>query len=179
MFPKRLSLPLSAETVRSLRAGDIVTLSGEVLTCRDEAHKRIFEYLEKGIDLPFEIEGATFFYAGPCPPRPGKACGSCGPTTSARMDSFAPRLYGLGLAGVIGKGEVSPEVREAIKRSGRCYFAAIGGAGALCGNAVVSCECVAFPDLLSEAVYKLVIKDLPSVVAVDSGGRSVYADART
>ena len=175
---KRVTLPLDTKTVLTLRAGDIVLISGEVLTCRDCAHKRIFEYLKKGIELPFVIEGAAFFYAGPCPAPPGKACGSCGPTTSARMDSFAPRLYDMGLSCVIGKGEVSKEVRDAIARNKRVYFAAVGGAGALCGNAVVSCECVAFPDLLSEAVYKMELKDLPAVVAADAFGGDVYAAAR-
>ena len=175
MLIKRVTLPVSKEDAKTLRAGDIVLLSGEVLTCRDCAHKRIFEYLQKGIELPFSIDGTAFFYAGPCPARPGKACGSCGPTTSARMDGFAARLYDMGLSCAVGKGEVSGEVRDAIVRNGCVYFAAVGGAGALCGNAVVSCECAAFEDLLSEAVYKMRLKDMPAVVAVDSLGGDVYS----
>ena len=171
---KKLTLPLDQETVKSLRAGDSVLLSGTIYTARDCAHKRIFELLDKGEPLPFELKGAFIYYAGPCPAPEGKACGSCGPTTSARMNSFAPRLLDLGLGGMIGKGEMSKETVEAIKRNKDVYFAAIGGAGAFYGNAILRSECVAFPDLLSEAVYKMEVMDFPLVVAVDSEGNSVY-----
>ena len=158
----------------SLHAGETVLLSGIILTARDCAHKRIFEYLDRGEKLPFEIAGATIYYAGPCPAKPGMASGSCGPTTSARMETFAPRLFDLGLNCTIGKGEMSHAVAEALQRNGAVYFAAIGGAGAIYGKNILKSECIAFPDLLSEAVHRLEIKDFPVVVAMDAYGKSIY-----
>lgn len=171
---KRLTLPLNKEEISSLNAGDSVLLSGTVYTARDCAHKRIFELLDADMPLPFPLKDAFIYYAGPCPAPEGKACGSCGPTTSARMNSFAPRLLHLGLGGMIGKGEMSDDVVDAIAKNGAVYFAAIGGAGAIYGNAVQSTECVAFPDLLSEAVHKMTVKDFPLVVAIDANGKSIY-----
>ena len=171
---KKLTLPLSKQTVKELHAGDSVLISGTILTARDCAHKRIFELLNSGKPLPFELKDAIIYYAGPCPAKPDMASGSCGPTTSARMDSFAPRLLDLGLGGMIGKGEMSYEVLKAIERNCAVYFAAIGGAGALYGNAIIRSECIAFPDLLSEAVYRLEVKDFPAVVAFDCYGKSIY-----
>lgn len=171
---KKLNLPLDEDTISSLKAGDSVLLSGTILTARDCAHKRICEILDRGEKLPFELEGAIIYYAGPCPAKPGMASGSCGPTTSSRMDSFAPKLLDLGLGGMIGKGEMSAEVQEALVRNKKVYFAAIGGAGALYGRAIKKSECVAFADLLSEAVYRLEVVDFPAVVAYDSFGNSIY-----
>ena len=171
---KKLTLPLSVEERMSLQAGDSVLLSGTIYTARDCAHRRLFELLDKGEELPFDLKDAFIYYAGPCPAPKGKACGSCGPTTSARMNSFAPRLLNLGLGGMIGKGEMSADTVDALSRNNGVYFAAIGGAGATYGNAIKKSECVAFPDLLSEAVYKMEIEDFPLVVAVDSRGKSVY-----
>lgn len=171
---KKISLPLTPQDIGALHAGDSVLLSGTIYTARDCAHKRIFALLDEGKPLPFPLEGSFIYYAGPCPAPAGKACGSCGPTTSARMNGFAPRLLNLGLGGMIGKGEMSEETREAIARNKRVYFAAIGGAGAFYGNAIKTCECVAFPDLLSEAVYKMEVKDFPLVVAIDCAGNSIY-----
>ena len=171
---KKIFLPLQDADIENLRAGESVLLSGTLLTGRDCAHKRICEYLDEGKELPFSLRGETVYYAGPCPAPEGKACGSCGPTTSARMDAFAPRLLDLGLKGMVGKGERSDEVTEAIVRNKAVYFAAVGGAGALYGNAIVKSEIVAFPDLLSEAVYRFEIRDFPLVVAIDSRGESVY-----
>lgn len=171
---KRFTLPLSKEDIASLKAGDGVLLTGTILTARDCAHKRIFEYLDSGKQLPFELKGAYIYYAGPCPNKPDKASGSCGPTTSARMDSFAPRLLDLGLGGIIGKGEMCDEVRSAIVKNHSIYFAAIGGAGALYGDAISSSKLIAFDDLISEAVYKLEVKDFPAVVAYDDKGESIY-----
>ena len=171
---KKLTLPLSLEERMSLQAGDSVLLSGTIYTARDCAHRRLFELLDNGEELPFDLKDAFIYYAGPCPAPAGKACGSCGPTTSARMNSFAPRLLDLGLGGMIGKGEMSAETVDALARNKGVYFAAIGGAGATYGNAIKKSECVAFPDLLSEAVYKMEIEDFPLVVAVDSHGKSVY-----
>ena len=171
---KKIYLPLKDTDIENLRAGESVLLSGRLLTGRDCAHKRICEFLDEGKELPFSLSGETVYYAGPCPAPEGKACGSCGPTTSARMDAFAPRLLDLGLKGMVGKGERSGEVTEAIVRNKAVYFAAVGGAGALYGNAIVKSEIVAFPDLLSEAVYRFEIRDFPLVVAIDSRGESVY-----
>ena len=171
---KKLTLPLSKSDVKELKASDSVLLNGTVLTARDCAHKRICELLDNGGKLPFEIKNAVIYYAGPCPAKPDKASGSCGPTTSARMDYFAPRLLDLGLGAIIGKGEMCDNVREALKRNNSVYFAAIGGAGALYGNCIKKSECIAFNDLLSEAVYKLEVENFPAVVAYDAQGNSIY-----
>ena len=171
---KKLTLPLRQEEIENLRAGESVSLSGTLLTGRDCAHKRICEMLDRGEPLPFPLRGETIYYAGPCPAPAGKACGSCGPTTSARMDAYAPRLLELGLKGMVGKGERSEEVRAAIANTRAVYFAAIGGAGALYGNAVCKSELIAFPDLLSEAVYRFTVKDFPCIVAIDCRGETIY-----
>ena len=171
---KTLTLPLTDEAIVALHTGESVLLSGTILTGRDCAHKRICEMLDRGEELPFPLKGQTIYYAGPCPAPEGKACGSCGPTTSARMDAYAPRLLDLGLRGMIGKGERSAAVCEAIVQNGAVYFAAIGGAGALYGNAVQKSELVAFPDLLSEAVYRFTVKDFPCIVAIDCHGGNIY-----
>ncbi len=171
---KTLSLPLTEQDIAELHAGDAVLLSGTIYTARDCAHKRIFGMLNRREQLPFALNGAVIYYAGPCPAPEGKACGSCGPTTSARMNSFAPRLLDLGLGGMIGKGEMSKDVQEALVRNRKVYFAAIGGAGAVYGNAIKKSKCVAFPDLLSEAVYEMQIENFPLVVATDSYGESIY-----
>ena len=170
----KFTLPLNKETVKTLKAGDSVLLSGTILTARDCAHKRIFEYLDSGRPLPFALKDAIIYYAGPCPTKPGRASGSCGPTTSARMDVFAPRLLDLGLGAIIGKGEMSEETRIAIEEKKAIYFAAIGGAGALYGNAIKKSECIAFEDLLSEAVYRLEVDSFPAIVAFDCDGGSIY-----
>ncbi len=171
---RELTLPLSKQTVKELKAGDSLLLSGTIMTARDCAHKRIFELLDGGKKLPFDIKDAVIYYAGPCPAKPGQASGSCGPTTSARMEGFAPRLLNLGLGAIIGKGEMSESVREAIKANCAVYFAAIGGAGALYANSIKKSECIAFADLLSEAVYKLEVENFPVVVAYDAHGGSIY-----
>lgn len=170
----KLTLPLSKETIKTLKAGDCVLLSGTILTARDCAHKRIFEVLDGGEELPFEIAGSTIYYAGPCPAKPDTVSGSCGPTTSWRMNAFAPRFINMSLNAIIGKGEMSDEVREAIKKNDCVYFAAIGGAGALYASCIKSIECIAFKDLLSEAVYRLEVENFPAIVAYDSYGKSIY-----
>lgn len=169
-----LKLPATAEEIANLKAGDSVNLSGVIYTARDCAHKRLVAMLKNGEKLPFDIRGAFIYYAGPCPARPEFASGSCGPTTSARMDSFAPTLLDAGLGGMIGKGEMSNEVTRALVRRGGVYFAAIGGAGALYGKSIKKSELIAFPELLSEAVRRLEIENFPVVVAVDSKGNSIY-----
>ena len=171
---KKLTLPLTKEQIKCLHAGDDVTITGTIYTARDCAHKRLTEMIARGDKLPFDLSGAFIYYAGPCPAKPGYASGSCGPTTSARMDSFAPALLDLGLGGMIGKGEMSEEVKNALVRNTAVYFAAIGGAGALYGKSILKSELVAFPDLLSEAVRRLEVKDFPAVVAMDCYGKTVY-----
>ncbi len=171
---RHLTLPLKKEERKTLKAGESVLLSGTIYTARDCAHRRIFEALDADMVPPFALEDAFIYYAGPCPAPAGRASGSVGPTTSARMNSFAPRLLSLGLGGMIGKGEMSEEVRLAIKKFGAVYFAAIGGAGALYASCVQSCELVAYPDLLAEAVYRLEVKEFPAVVAIDAQGNTIY-----
>jgi len=169
-----IKLPLTREEIFSLKAGDSVNLSGTIYTARDCAHKRLAEMIARGEKLPFDINGAFIYYAGPCPAKPGYASGSCGPTTSARMDAYAPALIRLELGGMIGKGEMCDEVRAALKECGGVYFAAIGGAGAIYGKAIKSSEVIAFPELLSEAVRKLEVENFPLVVAYDCHGGSIY-----
>ena len=171
---KKLNLPLTSKDVKELKAGDSVLLNGVILTARDCAHKRIKELMDRSEKLPFEIANAYIYYAGPCPAKPKMASGSCGPTTSARMDSFAPALLDAGLGGMIGKGEMSDEVRRAVARNGKVYFAAIGGAGALYAECIKKSRCIAFADLLSEAVFKLEVENFPAVVAFDCRGGSIY-----
>ena len=163
-----------AAAARKLSAGDRVLLSGPVYTARDAAHKRIFALLDKGEALPFELNGATVYYAGPTPTPPGLAIGSCGPTTSSRMDVFAPRLLDLGLKCMIGKGNRSPAVADAIRRNGAVYLCAIGGAGALAAKCVRSLEVIAFDDLGCESVKRLMFEDFPLLTAIDCRGGSLF-----
>lgn len=169
-----LNLPIDKNEIKKLHAGDSVLLSGTIYTARDCAHKRLKEMLEKGEPLPFDLNGAFIYYAGPCPAKPRYASGSCGPTTSARMDAYAPLLLDKGLGGMIGKGEMSAEVTDALVRNTGVYFAAIGGAGATYGRAIIKSELVAFPELLSEAVRRLEVVNFPAVVATDCFGKSIY-----
>lgn len=165
---------LTRERVAQLRAGDRVLLSGTVYTARDAAHKRIFALLDEGREPPFPLEGAVIYYAGPTPAQQGLAVGSCGPTTSGRMDPFAPRLLDLGLRAMIGKGERSAEVVEALKRNGGVYFAAVGGAGALIAQCVEDAQVIAFDDLGCESVKRITVRDLPLTVAIDCQGNDLY-----
>ncbi len=160
--------------IRELRTGDRVLLSGTVYTARDAAHKRLFALLDAGAPLPFPLKGTVIYYAGPTPGQQGMAAGACGPTTAGRMDPFAPRLMELGLAATIGKGERSDEVVEAIRRTGGCYFAAVGGAGALIARCIKEAQVVAFEDLGCESVKRLRVEDLPLTVAVDSRGEDLF-----
>ena len=163
---------------KSLKAGDRVLLSGTVYTARDAAHKRIFELLDKGEKLPFDINGAIIYYTGPTPAQKGKAVGSCGPTTSIRMDKFTPRLLDMGLSGIIGKGERGEAVCEAIKRNKAVYFCAVGGAGALMATHVTDAEEIAFNDLGCESVKRLVVDKMPITVCVDCNGGNIFKDER-
>lgn len=165
---------LSRERVAQLRAGDRVLLSGTVYTARDAAHKRLIAALDKGQELPFPLEGAVIYYAGPTPAQQGMAVGSCGPTTSGRMDPFAPRLLDLGLRAMIGKGDRSDAVVEAMVRNGAVYFAAVGGAGALIARCIQTSQVIAFDDLGCESVKRMEVRDLPLTVAIDSQGDNLY-----
>lgn len=173
----RIHTPLSDHG--SLRAGDTVLLSGEIYTARDAAHRRIVELMRQGGALPFDLRGAVIYYCGPAPTPPGKVFGAAGPTTSYRMDAYTPELLAQGLAGMIGKGDRSETVRRSIVEFGAVYFAAVGGVAALLSKCVVSAEVIAWPELLSEAVQRLVVKDLPLVVAIDSRGASAFFSPET
>ena len=164
------------ESFKSLKAGDSVSLSGTIYTARDAAHKRIAELIKENKPLPFPLKGAVIYYAGPTPARDGRAVGSCGPTTSSRMDKFAPELYSLGMAAVIGKGERDKIVSEACGKYNGIYFCAIGGAGALCSKAIISSEVIAFEDLGCESVKKMTVKDFPLIVATDSEGHDIFEE---
>lgn len=170
--------PFTDEIIRNLKAGDMVFISGTIYTARDAAHKRMCELLDQGEPLPFEAEGAAVYYAGPCPPKPGRPIGSVGPTTSGRMDLYSPRLIDQGLKVMIGKGLRNAEVIESIVSHGGVYFAAIGGAAALMGQAVKKAEVIAFEDLGPEAVRRLEVEKLPVIVAIDSKGNNMYDKGR-
>lgn len=162
------------DEIPSLSTGDRVILSGTIYTARDAAHKRLFELLDKGEELPFQIKNAIIYYAGPTPARDGMAVGSCGPTTSGRMDKFAPRLLDLGLVGMIGKGERSEDVVSAIVRNSAIYFCAVGGAGALIARHITSAEVIAFPELGCESIKRMTIDSLPLTVGIDCAGESIF-----
>ncbi|MCD7727005.1 MAG: Fe-S-containing hydro-lyase [Ruminococcus sp.] len=166
------------QAAKTLRAGDKILLSGTIYTARDAAHKRFDKLLDEGEELPFDLKTAVIYYAGPTPAPEGMAVGACGPTTSGRMDKFAPRLLDLGLSGMIGKGERSAEVREAVKRNKAIYLCATGGAGALASNCIKSCEVIAFDELGCESVKKMYIEDFPLVVANDSFGNDLFEMGR-
>ena len=171
---KYINTPLTEESLRELKAGDRVLITGEIYSARDAAHKRLIEILEQGGELPFPIEGSVIYYMGPTPPKPGQAVGSAGPTTSYRMDSYAPKLLDLGLKGMIGKGERNEEVKASIKRNKAVYFAAIGGAGALISKSIYEAEIVAYEDLGAEAIRRLKVEDFPCVVVIDNEGNNLY-----
>src|SRR5215471_7772719 len=173
---RRLTTPLSDEVVASLHAGDRVRLSGEILTGRDAAHKRLIDLLDEGKLLPIDVRGQIIYYVGPTPPRPGTVIGSAGPTTGGRMDSYAPKLMRLGLKGMIGKGARSLAVREAMRQWKCVYFGAIGGAGALLSQHIKSAEVLAYDDLGTEAIRRLVIEDFPLIVINDVYGNDVYEE---
>ncbi len=171
---KRICAPMNKEHAASLRAGDTVLLSGTIYTARDAAHKRLVALLEADEPLPFDLTNQVIYYAGPCPAKPGDPIGACGPTTSYRMDAYAPALCDHGLIGMIGKGQRSPAVIEAIRRNGGVYFAATGGAGALIAGCVRKARIIAFDDLGTEAIRLLQVEDLPLIVAIDCAGGNLY-----
>jgi fumarate hydratase subunit beta len=170
---KRVQLPLTAEAVADLKAGDRVFLSGPMLTGRDAAHKRLVELVDKGEPLPVDLTGQTIYFVGPSP---AQVIGSCGPTTSYRMDPYSPKLIALGLRGMVGKGERGPEVVAAMKQYGAVYFAAVGGAAALIARSVKSTEVVAYEDLGPEAIRLMEVEDFPAIVAQDAHGGNLYRE---
>lgn len=171
----KFDLPVSQAELEKLRAGDRVILSGVIYTARDAAHKRLTELMTQGAELPLELEGTAIYYAGPTPEKPGEVIGSAGPTTSGRMDPYAPMLLDAGLKMMIGKGNRSKEVVDAIVRNHAVYFAAMGGAGALMGSCVDKVDIVCYEDLGCEAIRRLEVKNMPLTVAVDSRGENIYS----
>lgn len=171
---KIINTPLTPEVINNLMAGDRVLLNGIIYTGRDAAHKRLAELIEKGEELPMDIKNQTIYYVGPCPAKPGQVIGSAGPTTSGRMDSYAPLLMEHGLKGMIGKGIRNQQVVDSIIKYNAVYFAAIGGAGALLSEAIKEAEVIAFPDLGAEAIYKLRVENFPVIVIIDNKGNDLY-----
>jgi len=178
MAVKEIKNPLTDEVVEGLHAGDEVLITGVVYQARDAAHKRLVELLETGEVMPFNLQGSVVYYMGPSPAKPGKVIGSAGPTTSGRMDAYAPKLMAKGLKGMIGKGLRTPEVKEAMQRHKAVYFAATGGAGALLAQRIVANEVIAWPELGAEAVARLEVKDFPAVVVNDCHGGDLYEVGR-
>ncbi len=174
---RHIKSPIDKETAKELRAGDYVYLTGTIYTARDAAHKRMYEALEKGEELPLEMKDNVIYYMGPSPAREGRPIGSAGPTTASRMDKYAPALLDLGLTGMIGKGKRSETVKEAIIRNGAVYFAAVGGAGALLAGSIKASEVIAYDDLGTEAVRKLEVENFPVIVVTDSTGQDLYESA--
>jgi len=178
MAEHHITTPVSDETIAKLKAGDTVYISGYLYTGRDSAHKKLIELVEKGDDLPIDVKGEFIYYVGPTPARPGKPIGSAGPTTSYRMDSYAPTLHRLGLKGTIGKGKRSEEVKESLKRYKGVYLSAVGGAGALISKSIESAEVIAYPELGPEAIRKIKVKDFPCIVINDMYGSDLYQEGK-
>ena len=178
MAAKKLTTPLTDEVVRGLHAGDEVVITGTVYQARDAAHKRLVELLETGEVMPFNLQGSVIYYMGPSPAKPGNVIGSAGPTTSGRMDAYAPLLMRHGLKGMIGKGLRTPEVKQAMVDTTAVYFAATGGAGALLAQRIVGNEVIAWSELGAEAVARLEVRDFPAIVVNDCHGADLYEEGR-
>lgn len=174
----KISAPLSAETARSLKAGDSCLFSGVIYTARDAAHKRLCELVSQGKELPVDLKNSVFYYVGPTPEKPGQTIGSAGPTTSYRMDAYSPTLIALGQTGMIGKGKRNDAVIAAMKEYGAVYFGAIGGCGALLSRCVTKSEVVAYDDLGAEAIRRLEVVDFPVTVIIDCEGNNLYESGR-
>lgn len=175
---KKVRLPLTDETLKELRAGDNLLLTGVMYVGRDAAHKRIIEAMERGKPLPIDIKGQTIYFMGPSPPRPGRPIGSAGPTTSGRMDAYSPRLIAEGLKGMIGKGSRSKAVKDAMVKYKAVYLGAIGGAGALISKSIKKAEVVAYEDLGAEALRRLEVEDFPVTVINDVYGSDLYEEGK-
>ena len=171
---KKINLPITDGDIKNLKAGDSVLLTGTIITGRDAAHKRLYELIEKGEELPVDIKGELIYYVGPAPAKPGYAVGPAGPTSSYRMDKYAPALLDLGLKGMIGKGARSQAVIDSIVKNNCVYFAAIGGAAALIAKSIKSEELLCYEDLGTEAIRRYTVEDFPCIVAIDSEGNNVY-----
>lgn len=171
---RHINVPFDADIVKELKAGDYVYLTGTIYTARDAAHKRMYEALQNGEALPFDIEGNVIYYMGPSPAREGRPIGSAGPTTASRMDKYTPALLELGMRGMIGKGRRTEAVRESMMKNQAVYFAAVGGAGALLSKSILHAEVIAYEDLGTEAIRKLEIKDFPVIVVMDCEGNNLY-----
>ena len=174
---KHLNVPANTEELAELKSGDYVYLTGTIYTARDAAHKRMYETLLDGKELPVDVKGQFIYYLGPTPAREGQVIGSAGPTTSSRMDKYNPTMLDQGLKGMIGKGKRSKEVMDAIVRNHAVYFAAVGGAGALLSKCITKSEIVCYEDLGAEAIRKLEVKDFPVIVVIDSEGNNLYETA--
>ena len=174
---KYITAPLDKKQIEELNSGDFVYISGTIYTARDAAHKRMYEALAEGKELPLEMENTVIYYMGPSPAREGRPIGSAGPTTASRMDKYAPSLLDLGLRGMIGKGKRTEEVKNAIVRNHAVYFAAVGGAGALLSKCIKSSEVIAYDDLGTEAIRKLEVENFPVIVVIDSDGNNLYETA--
>jgi len=175
---KKIMLPLTDKTLKDLKAGDEVLLTGAIYVARDAAHKRMIEALDQGKPLPFDIRRQTIYFMGPSPARPGQPIGSAGPTTSGHMDSYSPRLIAEGLKGMIGKGMRSPAVKDAMKQYKAVYFGAIGGAGALASKSIKKSEVIAYEELGAEAVRRLEVEDFPVTVVNDIYGGDLYQEGK-
>ena len=171
---KHITVPFDKDTVKELKAGDYVYLTGTIYTARDAAHKRMYEALQRGEALPFDIEGNVIYYMGPSPAREGRPIGSAGPTTASRMDKYTPALLDLGMRGMIGKGRRTEAVRESMMKNQAVYFAAVGGAGALLSKSITRAEVIAYEDLGTEAIRRLEVKDFPVIVVMDCEGNNLY-----
>ena len=172
---KKINLPLTDDVINELKAGDSVLITGSMITGRDAAHKRLYELIEKGEELPVNIKGEVIYYVGPAPAKPGHAVGPAGPTSSYRMDKYTPALLDRGLKGMIGKGARNQEVIDSMIKNNVVYFAAIGGAAALISRSIKKVEVLAYEDLGTEAIYRFEVEDFPAIVAIDSHGNSVLA----
>ncbi|MFB0566573.1 MAG: Fe-S-containing hydro-lyase [Candidatus Aminicenantaceae bacterium] len=178
MAEHRIETPVTDEVIAQLKAGDRVYITGYLYTGRDAAHKKLIELVNEGKELPLDIQGQFIYYVGPTPARPGKPIGSAGPTTSYRMDSYAPTLYSLGLKGTIGKGSRNEDVKEALKKYKGVYLAAVGGAGALISKSIVGSEVIAYPELGPEAIRRVKVKDFPCIVINDMYGGDLYQEGK-
>ncbi len=176
---KKIKAPLEDGTVEELEAGDYVYLSGIIYTARDAAHKRMYESIKNGKNIPMDLKNNVIYYLGPTPAKEGKVIGSAGPTTSSRMDKYTPLLLEQGLKGMIGKGKRNQDVIDAMKREKAVYFAAVGGAGALLSKCIQKSEVIAYDDLGTEAIRKLEVKDFPAIVVVDCKGNDLYETVRS
>ena len=173
-----IKTPLKREYVKKLKAGDSCLITGVIYTARDAAHKRLCELIERGEEFPFDIKNSIIYFVGPTPEKPGQAIGSCGPTTSYRMDAYSPELIKKGQTGMIGKGKRGPAVVDAMKEYGAVYFGAIGGCGALLSRCVKKAEVIAYDDLGAEAIRRLEVEDFPVIVVIDSEGNNLYETGR-